>query len=195
MGEPLYSNESEKIQKEATNGLLLFDEVKRLFATPTHSQIISRSEIERPHEVAIKDIYSCAGSCRQWSVTIQGAKHKPPRFLYVEGFLDQMCEESSTHEEWGAIKVSAYVLWRLNWIHPFAGGNGRTARAASYLVLCRCLNFIPPGKLTIPEQIVSNRARYQDALEEADASWENQVLDVSSLEILLEEFLTKQLGG
>ncbi|MEX1365172.1 MAG: Fic family protein [Nannocystaceae bacterium] len=25
-----------------------------------------------------------------------------------------------------------YTLWRLNWIHPFVEGNGRTARAACY---------------------------------------------------------------
>ncbi|MBL8221394.1 MAG: Fic family protein, partial [Bryobacterales bacterium] len=34
------------------------------------------------------------------------------------------------------------VMWRLNWIHPFFGGNGRTARSASYLVLCASLNSI-----------------------------------------------------
>jgi fido (protein-threonine AMPylation protein) len=24
------------------------------------------------------------------------------------------------------VERAAYALWRLNWIHPFAGGNGRT---------------------------------------------------------------------
>ena len=193
MGHPLYRDESEKVHLEARNGLLLIDEVKTLFAVPSPPQIISRGEIERLHEVAIKDIYSCAGRCRGWSVTIRGAKHKPPGHAYVEGFLDQMCEEATASEDWDELKVSAYVLWRLNWIHPFAGGNGRISRAACYLVLCRRLGFILPGKLTIPEQIVINRPRYQAALEEADANWVDQILDVSKMESLLDEFLTNQL--
>ena len=34
------------------------------------------------------------------------------------------------------LTLGAYVLWRLNHIHPFINGNGRTARAASYFVIC-----------------------------------------------------------
>jgi hypothetical protein len=32
-----------------------------------------------------------------------------------------------------AIHLAAYLMWRLNWIHPFADGNGRTARMTSYV--------------------------------------------------------------
>jgi hypothetical protein len=42
----------------------------------------------------------------------------------------------------GAIQVvptelAAYGLWRLNWIHPFVEGNGRTARAVCYFTSMR----------------------------------------------------------
>jgi len=76
-----------------------------------------------------------------------------------------------------------------------AGGNGRTPRAASYLVLCRRLGFLLRGTFTIPEQIVQNRFRYQDALEEADAAWANDILDVSQMESLLEDFRARQFEG
>lgn len=193
MGHPLYRDDDEIVQLEARNGLLLIDEVKVLFAKPDPPQTISRAEVEQLHAVAIKDIYSCAGSCRAWDVTICGSKHKPPQHHYVEGLIDQMCEEATAHEDWDELQVSAHVLWRLNGIHPFAGGNGRTSRAACYLVLCRRLGFLLPGKLTIPEQVALNRPRYQEALEEADAAWANHILDVSKMEALLDEFLTRQL--
>jgi choline-glycine betaine transporter len=31
---------------------------------------------------------------------------------------------------WTPTELAAYTLWRMNWIHPFTEGNGRTARAA-----------------------------------------------------------------
>ena len=51
------------------------------------------------------------------------------------------------------IHLAAYTMWRVNWIHPFAGGNGRTSRAVSNLVLCARLGYRLPGTLTVPEQI------------------------------------------
>jgi len=62
-------------------------------------------------------------------------------------------------------------MWRINWIHPFFGGNGRTARALSYLVLCAKLGFRLPGNKTIPDFIVESREPYYTALRKADAAW------------------------
>lgn len=69
-----------------------------------------------------------------------------------------------------ALHLAAYVLWRLNWIHPFVDGNGRTSRAVSYLVLCVKLGCPLPATRTIPERIAANKKRYYDALEMADAA-------------------------
>lgn len=33
------------------------------------------------------------------------------------------------------ITLASFVLWRLNWIHPFIDGNGRTAAVLCYFVL------------------------------------------------------------
>ena len=73
-----------------------------------------------------------------------------------------------------AIHLCAYVMWRHNWIHPFFGGNGRTSRAASYLVLCARLGYELPGVPTVPEQIAqsgNNHWRYEQQLQAADAAW------------------------
>jgi Fic family protein len=105
-----------------------------------------------------------------------------------------MCDRANAESNWNAVETAAFLLWRLNWIHPFGGGNGRTSRAVSYLALCIRLNMKLPGKLTIPEQLVTDRARYQAALEDADAAWKVNALDVSKMRELLNDLLRKQLA-
>jgi Fic family protein len=84
-------------------------------------------------------------------------------------------------------------MWRVNWIHPFFGGNGRTSRAVSYLALCARLGFALPGTPTIPDQIVAHRGPYFEALQAADAAWADSRLDLSRMESLLGELLATQL--
>ena len=90
--------------------------------------------------------------------------------------------------------LAAYVLWRINWIHPFADGNGRTARAVSYLVMCVKMGCRIPGVHTIPDMIAENKRPYYQALEAADQVWlaENRI-DLSALEKLLGDLLAAQL--
>jgi Fic family protein len=84
-------------------------------------------------------------------------------------------------------------MWRLNWIHPFDGGNGRTSRMVAYVVLCARLGYQLPGRYTIPEQIAENKTPYYLALEAADDAWAQDRLDLSMLEKLLESMMAKQL--
>jgi Fic family protein len=84
-------------------------------------------------------------------------------------------------------------MWRINWIHPFYGGNGRTARAASCLVLCARLGFVLPGEKTIPESIVENREPYFDALQAADHAWLEGRMDLQPMEDLMSSLLARQL--
>jgi Fic family protein len=87
-------------------------------------------------------------------------------------------------------------MWRLNWIHPFADGNGRTARTVSYVVLGVRSGFILPGTPTIPDQIVSDRRGYFNALDQADAAWKKDGrLDLTAMDELLAGMLAKQLAA
>jgi Fic family protein len=81
----------------------------------------------------------------------------------------------------------------MNWIHPFADGNGRTARAVSYVVLSIKLDSLLPGTPTIPEQIAGNKTPYYEALEQADGAWGSGKVDVSALETLIGGMLAHQL--
>ena len=91
------------------------------------------------------------------------------------------------------LHLAAYALWKLNWIHPFTDGNGRTARALSYLLLCARLGYRLPGKNTIPEQIAADKTPYYKALEAADGEWVGKKVDLSVLEKLLADLLANQL--
>jgi Fic family protein len=93
------------------------------------------------------------------------------------------------------IHLAAYLMWRLNWIHPFADGNGRTSRMISYVVLSIRAGAVLPGTPTIPDQIVDNRIPYFDALDAADTAFRGGVLDVSEMENLLSSLLAKQLAS
>jgi Fic family protein len=67
------------------------------------------------------------------------------------------------------IHLAAFVMWRLNWIHPFENGNGRTARAAAYLALSAKHGNHLPAKNTIILQIIANKEAYYQALRDCDA--------------------------
>ena len=64
--------------------------------------------------------------------------------------------------------LAAFVLWRLLWVHPFSDGNGRTARAACYLVLCAKNGKHLPGNPTVLVQMMDARVAYCDALRLCD---------------------------
>lgn len=100
-----------------------------------------------------------------------------------------------TWESADALALSAFVLWRLNHIHPFINGNGRTARAASYFVLCVKLGFWLPGATILPELLRRERPRYVEALRAADASIKAGSLDLSQLHALMAELLEEQIAS
>jgi fido (protein-threonine AMPylation protein) len=60
------------------------------------------------------------------------------------------------HEEWARfdpLEAAGYALWGVNHVHPFCDGNGRTARALMYFVLCLKLGRWLPGSTNIMEFI------------------------------------------
>jgi Fic family protein len=86
-------------------------------------------------------------------------------------------------------------MWRLNWIHPFADGNGRISRIISYVVLSVRAGALLLGTPTIPDQIVDNRIPYFEALDAADLACREGRVDVSKMEELLGALLANQLAG
>jgi Fic family protein len=89
--------------------------------------------------------------------------------------------------------LASFVLWRLNHIHPFINGNGRTARATCYFVLCVKLGFWLPGTIILPELILRERESYVTALQAIDQSFMDGSVDLMPLHTLLSTLLQEQL--
>jgi Fic family protein len=143
--------------------------------------------------VAVSNIAQFGGRFREQPIYV--GNHIPPHFSSVSTLMDQFI--SVVHENWYAFNhptmMAAYGLWRMNWIHPFVEGNGRTARAACYYLLCLKQGKLLGGKKIVPERIRENREPYYAALKSADVSWANGDFDVSELAIYLERLLKAQL--
>ena len=143
---------------------------------------------------AVANIAQFGGRFREEPVLV--GNHIPPHFNKVPDLIDQFI--SLIHENWETMThvtlLPAYALWRLNWIHPFIEGNGRTARAACYYLICLRLGGPLPGKKTVPERIRENRQPYYEALREADEHWTNGQFNVDALATYLAGLLTAQLS-
>jgi Fic family protein len=187
---------------EAENGLQQFDEVLRLA-----EQAIAAQEFELTPEIvcglnrlAVAGICRSAGMLRTVPIGITNTDHEPPPPEEVEQFVIEMC--NYVKAKWSlqgdplrdAIHLSSYVMWRLNWIHLFRDGNGRTSRAVSYLVLTIRLGQVLRGEPTIPDQIIDSKGPYYRALDDADAASKKGRIDLSTMERLIESLLEKQLS-
>jgi len=145
------------------------------------------------NHVAVANISQFGGRFREEPIYV--GDHIPPHFDQVSELMDRFI--SFIHENWDNLsptQLAAYGLWRLNWIHPFIEGNGRTARAVCYYLLCTKYGGLLRGKKIVPERIRENRRPYYDALKAADRAWENGNLDVSALEAYLAQLVSEQLS-
>lgn len=142
---------------------------------------------------AVSNISQFGGRYREEPIYV--GDHKPPHFKDVPNEMDRFF--SVIHENWTVIDdpttLPAYALWRLNWIHPFVEGNGRTARAACYYLICLRQRKLLGGKKIVPERIRENRKPYYDALKASDKAWVQGDFDVSQLAEYLGALLLGQL--
>jgi Fic family protein len=195
----LVSDPDEIARIEARNGVRQMDAVTEMidyFIQPEHKFKLRPSQLLHLHRIALDGLSSYAGNWRPAGIEIQGSKHQPVGAHLVPEEIEHMCDYVNDNWDKSApLHLAAYALWKLNWIHPFTDGNGRTARAFSYLVLCLRLGYRVPGRKTIPEQIARDKTPYYKALEAADKEWEAKKLDLSALEKLLADLLAYQLAS
>lgn len=185
----------ERAELEAENGIRQFDRMMEMVEAGLRGGFRLRvSTLQSLNREAIQGLESNPGHVRTAPVSITNTQHQPPDAVDVQGLLEDLCDY--VNAKWDsatALHLASYVLWRLNWIHPWTDGNGRTSRVVSYLVLCVKTGFVLPGDKTIPEMIADDKFPYYDALDAADASWRQGLVDVSAMEGLLESYLARQL--
>ena len=185
----------EKAEREAANGVKQLDYISHLI-NYWRIREIRESHLLELHALAVEGIYPCGGLYRNATkqVKIEGSKHKIPHESLVKSLvcdlLETVNQAGSTPDD---LDIAGYALWRLNWIHPFAGGNGRTARALTYLIICVLFGTMLPGVPTIPTLIAQRHADYTAALRSADSAAESGHPDASDIILLVYDCVIAQL--
>lgn len=193
----IITDPDELARKESFNTVSQYralEEMVEYFLEPERPFKLRPSHLLRLHRVALDGISSYAGNFRPAGIEIGRSRHEPPPAHQVPELIEELCDY--VNEKWAVkspMHLAAYVMWRLNWIHPFTDGNGRTSRALSYMMLCLRLKALLPGRTTIPEQIEKDRTPYYMALEAADEAWAERRIDLTAMKELLAAMLATQL--
>lgn len=132
-------------------------------------RMISGAIIKALNAHAISCLHVNAGDYRPCPVTV--GNYTPPAHYRVPELMSAFINEVN-HAWQGAdtLALAAFVLWKLNRIHPFINGNGRTARSLCYYVICVKSGGLLAGSVSVPELITQNHQEYVRILQGTDAA-------------------------
>ena len=125
-------------------------------ALSTQSPQLSDWRVQAINYQAVVLLHPTAGQYRTTNVVVSDAQggvhyHPPPHELVPDLMSEFICQVNDAWTDWSELHLAAYALWRINSIHPFVNGNGRTARAVCYLTLCLKAGGLLPGRPFLPE--------------------------------------------
>jgi len=158
-------------------------------------------ELREIHRTGTLFLLEAPGEYRNIQVYLRRADgtivHMPPPPEEVGGHMEQFEQDLTMRwEQSDPLDMAAFTLWKINWIHPFKNGNGRSARAFAYACLCLKFGFWLPGFPTVIDLIMENKGPYDEALSRADAHFASTGnIDLSDLKAFLETLLRRQLGS
>ncbi len=175
---PLICAPEEKARLEARNAVKQIAYITYVVNT-LGARELRESHIRELQQLAVEGIYPCGGTLRNArdEIYISDGDHKPPDAAEVKNLVTDLVEwvNAERKQQRHEIECASYALWRLNWIHPFRGGNGRTARMIAYMIICMGMGHMLPGTPSIPKQIYNQRDAYIEALRAVDADLRAQI--------------------
>ena len=187
------SNEQHPVYRELESANLArhYDFLYSIVKTAIGIQrpFISTAVIKALNFHAIVGLYESAGKYRA------GAVHVGDFMPVAHHKVDALMNDCINRINWqwqiaNPIELAAWALWRINWIHPFENGNGRTARAVCYFILCVRSGRLFQGQNVLPELLRRERSSYVEALRHADSN--NG--DITRLASLLSTLIREQLA-
>ncbi len=196
---PLLCDPAAKASLEGRNGAEQLEYLAYLVDRRTLR--LQESHVLELQTIAVRDIYACGGQYRsaRFRVEITNSKHVLPEPAFVPSLVREAVRWINENPNVAALDRAAYALWRFNWIHPFAGGNGRTSRAVAYLILCMDMGdgHMLPGVPSMPTLIYDNRDEYLYALRAVDESLrgDRDALDMGPIAGFLRRLLSQQLAA
>ena len=202
---PLLCDPNRKADLEARNGDDQLEYITDL--VDRGARELRESHVLTLQELAIREIYPCGGRYRNATkdVFIHNSQHQLPDVAFVPSLVRDAVDWLNRETSRSALEKASYALWRFNWIHPFAGGNGRTSRALAYLLVCMREGRMLPGVPSMPSLIYEHRDEYIQVLRAVDElqkiadaeSTENRVVqpDFSPMVGFLRHMLMKQFAA
>ncbi len=185
---------------EISNGNRQYDFLRSIVSTAvgTGRTFLSQSIIKALNYHAIACLHSHAGEFRPCPVEVGvgDEAYIPPAHHRVQSMMDDFV--NTVNFNWlrmDAVLLASIVLWQLNHIHPFINGNGRTARAACYYVLCVKSGGWILGEPILPELIKRSREEYVAALKSVDRTLTTGAFDLAPLHSLLSRLLAEQMAS
>lgn len=132
---------------------------------------------------------------RHYNVKVQDHRPSDWSLVYEEMHLF-LATLNNKWSSWDELQLAAYALWGVNHIHPFADGNGRTARALCYFVLCRKLGEWLRGRTAFIEVIKNDlHDRYCGILQRMhDAKQPDMTTNLGEMTAFLNELVLQQLA-
>ncbi len=163
---------------EAINLAKAWEQVKAL-AQPGAE--ITERDLLNLHQIILTRVEdNFAGTYRSSSVRISGSNHIPPNPIKVPDLMESLFTKIKSISD--PVEKSSKLHHGIASIHPFADGNGRTARLAMNFILLAA--GYPP--ISIP---TTPRESYYNALESADSG------DFATFQSFLETELHKELDN
>ena len=168
-------------------------------AVSTNHTFLSQSILKALNFHAIACLHTNAGEYRPCPVHVKddagAVTFSPVDHYRVDSLMDNFINyTNSIWHQTDPIVLAAFVLWRLCNIHPFINGNGRSARAASYYVVCVKAGGLLPGTTFLPS-LLKQSPDYVPALRAVDASATAGLTDVSPVQKLIADLLAKQVAS
>jgi Fic family protein len=151
------SDINENEYKEVINGEKAMKFVKE------YNRELNETFLLKIHKLLVENILESAGRYRNHEVIIQGSNHTPPNHEKVSGLMKKMFVwYNNNKNRFHPLELAGLIHTKFVRIHPFADGNGRTARII--------MNFLL-YKNKYPMFLIENtkRKQYYEALEESDA--------------------------
>jgi len=139
--------------------------INRLFLSEMHKKIVDGL---KPPPDGEGD--ATPGDYRKINLRINKSTHKPPEWLAVEDYMNELLEfvNKDDSPKYDLLKT-AIAHHRFVWIHPFGNGNGRTVRLFTYAMLVKAGFNVNVGRIINPTAVFcSNRNDYYNFLSEAD---------------------------
>ena len=179
---------------EVSNGNRQYDFLRSIVQASLEmgKPFLSQHVIKALNFQAITCLHTNAGEYRPCPVRV--GEYIPPEHYRVPALMDDFVNSvNRTWEQADTVVLATYVLWRINNIHPFINGNGRTARACCYFVLCVKAGGWLPGETILPELIRQDHAEYIAALQAGHETFATGALNLSLLHGFVSRLLEQQL--